>query len=65
MTTYTEQTGNKTLTVSEFTNGYGENAFRARVSQQYNNGIEMITRPISSKDFNKLATAKKWLQKQL
>ena len=57
--------GNKTATVKESINGYGEQTFYASVVQSYSNGFEMAERFIGSKHFKTEKRAINWAKKEL
>lgn len=57
--------GNKTATVKESTNGYGERTFYASIVQTYSNGFEMVERFIGSKHFQSEKRAVNWIKKEL
>lgn len=57
--------GNKTATVKESTNGYGEKTFCASIVQTYSNGLETVERFIDSKHFQSEKRAINWVEKQL
>ena len=65
MTTLTAATGTKKATIRQGQDGYGDIIFRATLSQEYNNGTEMVERFIESKTFTTEKKANAWAKKQL
>lgn len=57
--------GNKVATIKEKLDGYGDPVLVATVVQNYNDGLQMQERFISSKKFTRPSAAVKWAKKQL
>ena len=65
MTTLKATTGTKKATVKKGQDGYGDTIFRASLTQEFNNGIEIQERLIEMKSFTTEKKAINWAKKQL
>lgn len=65
MTTLKATTGTKKVTVKKGQDGYGDVIFRASLTQDFNNGVEIEERFIEMKSFATEKRAISWAKKQL
>jgi hypothetical protein len=65
MTILRATTGRKKVIIREGQNGYGEEVFRAALTQDFFNGLEDEERFISSKEASTEKKAFSWAKKQL
>lgn len=65
MITLHAKTGTKKVVIKNGINGYGDEFFRASLTQTYNNGFELVERFIEIKTFDKIKKAINWGKRQL
>lgn len=65
MTTLNATTGTKKVTVKKGQDGYGDEIYRATLSQNFNDGLQIQERVIEIKSFATEKKAINWGKKQL